>query len=168
MTPRQKLEQLYIEKHTTYLKLMQRRTGAIMDAEDIVQTAFERSLRFIDKFDINKSELVTWFGAILNNAYVDWERNSETVLPHSLAPEETTEELEAQFELPDMRKELARYIDNYPNVEHRDVLMLTLIERFSDRDAADITSMTHTNVRKIKHDFKRRITDPHRKPNMWI
>ena len=165
---REQLEQLYTEKHTTYLKLMQRRTGAIMDAEDIVQTAFERSLRFIDKFDINKSELVTWFGAILNNAYVDWERNSETILPHRLAPEETTEELEDQFELPDMRKELARYIDNYPNVEHRDVLMLTLIERFSDRDAADITSMTHSNVRKIKHDFKRRITDSHRKPNMWV
>lgn len=152
---KKEIEQLYTRRDL-FVSLMVRRGCAPCDAEDIVQEAFCRALRFADKWKSERGAISTWFNSILYNCFNDW-NDGDLVLPQSMAPEEMTEDLEEVFTLPDMAKELVRLIDDYPNLEHRDILQLTMVQGFADRDTADIMGVTHEKVRKVKYDFKKRV-----------
>ena len=68
------IEQYYKDKHDMLVKRYTRRAGTVQDAEDLVQEAFYRALKYQASFDQSRHELSTWMGGILNNCLRDFKR----------------------------------------------------------------------------------------------
>jgi len=69
------LEELFIKKQPRIIKQLVARKIDPYDAEDIVQEAFYRALKYEDSFDPEKARLDQWFGGILNRCQKDFARD---------------------------------------------------------------------------------------------
>ena len=67
------IENHYKENYGRILKRMTFRAGGIHQAEDIVQEAYCRALKYYSELKVE--EFDRWFSMILNNAYNDYKRD---------------------------------------------------------------------------------------------
>lgn len=68
------IEDHYIVNRNKLVKRMSFRAGSIEAAEDIIQTAYERALRYCNTCDFTRFN--QWFSMLINNAFHDY-RNEE-------------------------------------------------------------------------------------------
>lgn len=73
MNKRIVLETYYKENFSRLCDAYKRRCDTIDNAEDVVQEAFTRALKYLDSFD-SEREFERWFSLILHNAYLDWKK----------------------------------------------------------------------------------------------
>lgn len=62
------LTEFYITNQRDLHKRVASRAGGAYNAEDVVQEAFARALKYWGSFDPKRQELGAWFNSILNNA----------------------------------------------------------------------------------------------------
>lgn len=143
-----------IENHwkTNYGKLVKKYTrpaGTVWDAEDVVQTAYERALKYyggsrIDNFD-------GWFVVILRNALIDHLNESRGI---------TNEEFdEFQFESVNTidHHVLTQTITQMIEQEHENnqpILILHFLQGYGAREIYEFNKLTYPNTRKIIQRFR--------------
>lgn len=67
------IEDYYVANYDKLVKKFSRRCGSVYDAEDVVQSSFERALRYASSC---KGSMDKWFSGILNNCFKDYQRTS--------------------------------------------------------------------------------------------
>lgn len=65
------LEAYYRENFNKLVKSMSYRCHNVQDAEDVVQTAFERAIKYWETSNPGEDKLGAWFGTILRNSWKD-------------------------------------------------------------------------------------------------
>lgn len=129
------------------------------NAEDVVQEAYARALKYWSSFDADVSTFPTWFSTILKNA------TSDNLSSRRGAP--------AQLEIHDHMKvlgasggafEQARLSDIADRLgleapEAKKAITMVLIEGYTSQEAAEVCDLTPTNVRKVVERFRKKLCD---------
>jgi RNA polymerase sigma-70 factor (ECF subfamily) len=114
------------------------------DAEDVVQDAYLRAVRFFDSF--RGGDARPWLITIVRRACYDWlERNrshqSLTVFDEELHSDQGDELDPAQLALREESREMLRQALSELPIEFREVLVLRELEGLSYKEIAAITSL---------------------------
>jgi len=151
----------FLFNRSTLVKRVKYRTnGNEADAEDVVQEAYCRALKYKDSFEMGMN-FGHWFSRIVANAYKDWKREQYN---HSLNEEfdenevEPTEDNSVQNNL---IKRIAHEIDLVADTNHKEILRLHLVFGFKLREVVQITHLKYREVTYIITKFKEQLKVRH-------
>jgi len=123
------------------------------EARDVVQEAFVRVYRSMDRFD-ERRPFYTWFYRIVTNLAIDHLRHMR--LTRRIASEEATESLtggvapSSPIESNETRRNVRRALDLLPP-KFKTVMVLRELHGLSCKEIATIVSSTHATVRWRMH-----------------
>lgn len=144
------IEEHFRQHRQKLVKLMTFRAGSPEAAEDIVQEAFYRALRY--HRSCRPEEFNNWFNAIMFNALRDYKREEA-----GRSEDEFVEGEEEGQPCPafhgQVEREVHALIAAKPDVQ-REVLELHVQHGFTARDIADITPHSYANCHKIIQRFR--------------
>lgn len=147
------IEEFYIENRKRLVKAVAARCRDFDDAEDIVQEAFCRALKYLDWID--KEDMHRWFHTVIDNAYNDHmraKRRSGCSDHIEVEEDHTTFEMSEWAE--DMVEKLEEEISILQNGLYRQFFYLVLIRQFKPKEAAEVVSVSPVNARKALQRFK--------------
>ncbi|MFN0205494.1 MAG: RNA polymerase sigma factor [Planctomycetota bacterium] len=127
--------------------------GEEEEAKDVVQEAFVRVYRSLDKFD-ERRPFYTWFYRIVTNLAIDHHRHSK--LTKKVSGEEVTENLAGgskpsdPVEADETRRNVRVALDALPP-KFKAVMVLRELHGFSCKEIASIVGSTHATVRWRMH-----------------
>ncbi|WP_373372995.1 sigma-70 family RNA polymerase sigma factor [Burkholderia ubonensis] len=118
------------------------------DAQDIVQEAYVRAFRFIDRFDGDDAR--AWLLSIVRNVFFTWYRQNRRRTAESLSLDDDDDAPELSDEgclSPETllmraqdRRQVVKALESL-SVEHREVVVLREIEGFSYKEIASIVGV---------------------------
>jgi len=145
---------------SNYTKLVKRMRNRVPDnstalAEEVVQEAYARAMKYYRTYDAALAEFDTWFNSILNNALnVCKNAEGDRGVTHSL--EDSTEDIRVNKQDREMHNYILKEIDVCKDRE-REVLKLFFIHGFKSKDVAEFTNKSHTAVRQVIFRFRERM-----------
>ena len=150
------IEKHYRDNYQRLVKMVLFRAGSIWDAEEVVQGAYERALKYYRVFPENEFNL--WFGRLLNNvlrdhksADRDWLRGfghiGDEDETHGSCPHYPEEILREVFDLISTKSEI-----------QIEVLSYYMKHELSAKDISEITDYpykrTHQIIQRFKNELK--------------
>jgi len=145
----QQLTEHYNKNFKKLVKKMSFRAGTQWAAEDIVQEAYARALKYIGSFQDGK-DFNNWFTTILNNSLYE----HQNVERGMVVPEEVEEPL---VELPSGLVEDVRRLMKRESKEHQEILHLHFILEYSATDISKVTNNTYSNSFKVIQRFRNEV-----------
>lgn len=147
------IEKHYQENHKMLFKRFIFRAGGEENAQDIVQEAYYRAMRYFGSYrpeeDFNR-----WFSIILNNCLREFkniEKNHNTI-----------EQLEEDVQCPSfpqhMMRDVYKIIQEKPLVQ-KEVLMLYFKQEYAAIDISRITEYSYANCHKIIQRFREELKE---------
>ena len=134
------------------------------EARDVVQEAFIRVFRAINRFDFNMS-FYTWLYRIVSNLSIDHLRKLKRRRPVSLdvveekSGDDTGKESpSAGIEESEMKNEVHEVLDELPP-HYKAVLVLRDLEGMSCKEIAAVTNTTHPTVRWRLHTARKQFKE---------
>jgi len=147
------LERFYKTNYLTLIKRVSHRAGGPYNAEDVVQEAFVRALKYWGAFEPDKKELGAWFHTILNNALKDFKRQE---LMYGMCLE-FDEELYTGKEMAhvdqDVLAKVAKLIEEKRDGTS-DILSLYYLRGYKPREIAEILDINNKAIRMAVWRFK--------------
>lgn len=126
-------------------------------AEDVVQEAYLRAHKNLNKYDESKGSLQTWFNKILFSTLHDYQRNYQKSIDIAdFDVEWCIDDSVYDFNV-NTSSSLEEKIDSVHNERHRKILVLFYVLGYSAKEIADIGGGTVTNVTTICSRFKRSV-----------
>ena len=170
MTHNYEFEKIYEEYHRRIFLYLQRIAGAA-DAEDLAQEVFNKVSKGLKDFQ-GKSNLSTWIYRIATNTVIDRTRSAEyRHAGEQISIEEDfdniSSELHENYKLPStdrlvIRKEMKECIDEYiatlPH-DYRTIITLSELEGLTNREIAEILSLSLENVKIRLHRARARLKE---------
>lgn len=147
------LERFYQDNFDSYVKRITRKAGSPENAEDIVQEAFYRALKYGDTFDPRINKMETWFNSIVKRAMYDFKR-VEMRQGMAIEREGVVEEA---IDLNGFDQKLAEDIERlieHKQTKHRNILYLYFVRNYPPRDIVQIVDENIGNVKQILNRFK--------------
>jgi RNA polymerase sigma-70 factor (ECF subfamily) len=123
------------------------------ESKDVVQEAFVRVYRSMDKFD-ERRPFYTWFYRIVTNLAIDHHRHLK--LTRRIASEEVTENVpggaapSSPVESDEARRQVRSALDQLPP-KFKTVMVLRELHGLSCKEIAEIVGSTHATVRWRMH-----------------
>lgn len=122
-------------------------------AEDIVQEAYLKSIKYYPSFDENKSSINTWFNKILFNVLREYQKDHPFLLELSEDKLIDTSFLRLDFLVIDE-------IDKVENDKHKEILYLYFILGYNSLQISNILEdISQTNVTTISSRFQEKIRE---------
>jgi len=123
-------------------------------AEECVQEAYARALKYFSTFDERKDLFERWFEGILRNAIHDCrDIEKDRGVSKELSDEDGVELVPYRKE----RLTAIAVIRGMKEDNNRLVLSMFLLYGFKTKDIAEYTGMTHTNVRQIIYKYRNNV-----------
>lgn len=148
------IETHYRNNFNRLVKKMSFRAGSPAAGEDIVQTAYERAIRYKDScIDFPK-----WFSMLLNNALRDFKREENGYTPIH----EDEEEKAVDVSCPHLPAYLVKEIDELiqtKSVVQIEVLNLFFRHEYTARDIAATTEHSYSSARQIVQRFRNELKE---------
>ena len=147
------IEEHYRKNRQKLVKRMFFRTKDNAAAEDIVQSAYEKAIRFIitwrgEHFD-------RWLAVILNNSLREYQ-NNEKGYSHREEDEETS--LDVPHYPSRVMAEINRMIDER-SVDHQEVLKMYFQQEYTATDISHITEHSYAKVHQIILRFRNELKE---------
>lgn len=146
------IEQHYLDNRRKLHRRLAFRLHSEPDAEDVLQTVYERALRYFHTFMGAQEDLDRWVNTLLNNALRDF-KNEEKGITYGDFDEDDLEGVPCNYMSEQVVKEIYDLIDGKGDVQ-REVLGLYFQQDFSAKDISAITSHSYANAHKIIQRFK--------------
>lgn len=149
------IESYYKENYQKCIKRIYSRTKDVMAAEDVVQDAFERALKYYHTYD-SSHEFEAWFNTILNNSYKDWikdNRNQGMVVEYDEEKDDPLPMADLKTESV-VQREMTKLCSNQRHAAH-----LYFNAGLMPREISQIVDMTPRTVAKSISQFKRHIRE---------
>ena len=127
--------------------------GDYETAEDVVQEAFARAIKFQYSYDEKRGPLDKWFNTILFNSLRDQQRQDRGL------PQENSElvpdEASLLFSLTVEKDKIPLWISRVKNEKHKRILTLFYIQGYSSKEISQIEKQTsQTNVTTVVQRFR--------------
>ena len=127
--------------------------GDYATAEDVVQEAFTRAIKFQYSYDEKRGPLDKWFNTILFNSLRDQQRQDRGL------PQEDSElvadESSLLFDLTVEKDKIPLWIERVKNDGHRRILTLFYIQGYSSMEISQVEKQTsQTNVTTVVQRFR--------------
>lgn len=148
------LEQFYKDNRTLLLKRLFHRAGSAENAEDVLQEAFLRALRYKSSFNPDTQELGAWFNTIMNNALRDFKRDERSMGTYVELEEEVSGTYEMSQTDGDMAERLVHEINTRKDRLHRDILLLYFVKEYKPREIRDVLGVNYRSLVKVVDRFK--------------
>jgi len=147
------IENLYKTRYNKFVKKIGGRIGSRHNAEDVVQEAFCRALKYKDAFNPEHKELGAWFNTILNNCLKDFKREERNGKPMQ---EYKEEEIVGHSQPTDNQNLIDKLEEEIGAKEGktRDVLFLYFIRQYRPKDIRHIIDMKVKCIKTIAWRFK--------------
>jgi RNA polymerase sigma factor (sigma-70 family) len=151
------IEQYYRDNYNKFVKRLSFRAGSIWAAEDIVQTAFERAIRYRHSCDPDR--FGQWFNLVLQNATRHYfnEENGHTQIPEGMEDVEEGSDGCPHYQEQIMR-EIYELIET-KSVDQIEVLMLHFKYGYSAQDISMVTPHSYAKCHKIISRFRFELRD---------
>lgn len=156
----QELEQFYKDNFDRLVVQYSRRAGSVENAEDVLQEAFYRALRYHDSYNPEIRSFETWFNSIAKRALYDLKRENMrqgmTVLMEEALVEDVTE-LDGYVQR--LAGEIEDLIKAKRNPEHRSILYLYFIRNYKPSDIVNVVDTSNKTIRQTVWRFKNEVKD---------
>lgn len=155
------IEDYYNENFTRKVKLVTRiLRGDSTSAEDVVQEAFARALRFYPTYDVERGTVDKWFNSIMFNALHDFQKDPNGVThkaPDSLTVQDILEEIQLS-NTPDLNNYILSRIEEVENQKHKRILELFFIMGYTSKEISQIEpKVSQTNVTTLVMRFREKL-----------
>jgi len=150
------LVKLYTENYKKYCKAVNRRAGGEYNAEDVVQEAFCRALKYWPTYNPEKRPLEAWFVTILNNALRDFKREE---LAYGTCDEFNEEEYDGQ-EMSQTDAKMVEQVQKLINQKddgQREILELHFSFGYKPSEIVEILDVVNGTVRQTIWRFKEEV-----------
>ena len=149
----QRIEEHYRANRRMYVQRFSRPTGTMWAAEDVVQTTYERALRYAASYR-GEQTLDAWIGRIARNSLID-HLNAERGLIHE-------EFDEFKFEAPKSIDTSALFlsVEKWIGEENEDIqplLDLHFLKGHSVKEVYEVNQFTYPNTKKIIQRFRDKV-----------
>lgn len=149
------IEEHYQANRSKLVKRMTFRSGTEWDAEDIVQEAYVRAVKYFASFDNRNFD--SWFNTILNNALREHKNNEKGFSTSSIEEEEELEGVPCNQYNQLIVEEIYEII-NTKSENQIEVLTLFFQNGYTARDIGHITnhtySATHQMIQRFRNELK--------------
>lgn len=152
------IEEHYKQNYRSLVKLMTFRAGTEWDAEDIVQEAYTRALKYFHSFD--GTNFNRWFNTILNNALRE-HKNNEKGFATASFEEEEADGIPCQYYSDRVLEEIYALIQS-KSVDQQEVLTFYFQQNYSAKDIACITQHSYAKSHQIIQRFRNEIKELYR------
>ena len=153
------LEQFYRTSYDKLVGFMSKKVGGHREvAEDIVQEAFSRAVRYLPSYDEERGTLFTWFNSILFNALRD--QQSQNKGQNNFVDVEVLSSVDVLSTVSlQQSAEIATIIDQnlrqVPNHHHRRILELFYVMGYNSREISEIEEgVSQSNVTTVVMRFR--------------
>lgn len=146
------IEEHYRANFNTLVKRYKRPLGSEQAAEDVVQEAYVRCLKYQHTWD-SSQEFTPWFSIILRNAFRDQLSSERGISFEEL--DEFDYRIEDTERIDDLRAALELYIPR-ESLAHQPSLKLFFLSDYNCKEISEITELTHSNVRYIVSAFRKK------------
>lgn len=139
------LEQAFDRYYPAVFRFFRYRGADDQTANDLAATVFERALTYLHQYDPRKSQIQTWLFAIARNLSINhWKAEKETVPLDDELPEEKLPLEELIVQTHDKERVLAalQMLDQ----RSREIIALKFSGELSNREIAELTRLTESNV----------------------
>ena len=149
----QRIEEHYLANRRMYVQRFSRPTGTMCAAEDVVQTTYERALRYAASYR-GEQTLDAWIGRIARNSLIDW-LNEERGVQYE-------EFDEFKFESPKLIDTSSLYlsVESWIQEENEDIrplLDLHFLQGYTIKDVYQCNKYTYPNTKKIIQRFRDKV-----------
>lgn len=153
----QQIEDHFRKNQGALVKRVKYRVGTQWDAEDVVQEAYYRALKYRFSF-IEGTNMDFWFNRILKNAITDYMKAEREYAGMEDVDDDEGEPVENE-NIPDsIKREIRHAISQLPD-NQREVVELHLVYGYELKQILQIVDMKYQNINQILKRFKRSIKD---------
>lgn len=145
------IEKHYREYYSRLVKKYTRAAGTVWDAEDVVQTAFERAIRYHSP---DVEFIITWFDNIVRTCLIDFLNESRGIVLEEL--DEFDHEAVSTIDPIQFRLTLEKLINEEPQ-DHKPILELHFIKGYSAIEIYHHNAFSYPNTRKIIQRFRDKV-----------
>lgn len=150
------IEQHYKANYRKLVKRMYFRSGNPHMAEDVVQTAYERAIKYKEATTTRIFD--AWFSTVLNNCLRDAQNDEKGYSYRDEDEEETTEDVSCPHYPARMMKEIFELIGTKSEVQ-KEVLDLYFHKQYTGVDISHITTHSAGNIRQIISRFRQELKE---------
>ncbi len=158
------IEEHYRLNYNRLVKIVSRRVPnkSLALAEEVVQEAYARALKYYSTFEPKINTFDKWFGGILRNATNDC-RTTEGSGGTMKEYDENTEDVRVSKDDYKHLHHILLEIHAIQKYSNRDYNILTMfyVHGFTSKDISVYQNMSHNNVRQIIYKFKNKINEIH-------
>jgi RNA polymerase sigma-70 factor (ECF subfamily) len=144
------IEQLAFLAQNNFNKLVSklaRRVPNVADAEDIVQTALERGVRYANTYDENQA-FDAWFGRLIQNAWKDWLKENRRAGMTDEVNEKNGGEVPCTKEAAELAELLKQEILSLPDSFKKDVMYRRFLIGLPVDEIAFVLGVDRERVKK--------------------
>lgn len=145
------LEEYYAENFDTLVKRYANRSGSVQNAEDVVQEAFARALKYLPTFD-GKKPLENWFSRILQNSFREF-RIAERNYGMNMTNEDAEVPCPICLENKRLVHDVKEYIKKEMPKDEQEILILYYIRGYGFQDIVRITDEKYRRVNYVVYKF---------------
>lgn len=149
------IQEHYIKNRQKLAKKMGFRAGSPEAGEDVVQTAYERALRYRKTCDSEGFD--RWFSTVLNNSLRDYKRE-ENGHPSLEFVEEEAEGEACTSVTQHVWRDVYTLIDQQ-SPPHKEILLLHFKQEYSPVDISRITEYSYAQIHQVILRFKNRLKE---------
>lgn len=149
------IEKFFKENHQRIVKRMTFRVGDQWGAEDVVQEAYARALKFHKSF--NGDNFERWFNTVLNNSLRDFKRIEKGFTAAEYDDEEG-EGIACAFYPSRIMAQIYELIETKSLVQI-EVLMLYFHQEYTAKDISCITPYSYSQIHQIIQRFRNELKD---------
>lgn len=151
------IEQHYLNNYRRLMKTFTFRAGTEWDAEDVIQEAYARALKYYKSFTGKPEEFNKWFYTIINNTLKEYKNIEKGVAAESFEEEEA-DGIPCSYVHDRIMGEVYALIDT-KSVVQIEVLTLHFKQGFSAKDISYITDVSYSAARQIILRFRNELKD---------
>lgn len=150
------LSKFYEKEYNTYVKRITFRAGSPENAEDIVQEAFARALKYWSSFDPEKKELAAWFSSILNNSLKAFKKDE---LRYGMCEELDEEQIDGvTFDSSLSTRTIKEQIWQKPS-NIAEVLDLYYIKGYKPREIEEVLEAESAFISRVVYNFREELKE---------
>jgi RNA polymerase sigma factor (sigma-70 family) len=151
------IEQHFIENRRKLVKKMGFRAGTPEDAEDVVQEAYARAIKYQKSFD--GTNIDRWFHTILNNVLKEFKNTQKG---YSTVEYEEEEDQAVEYIYPTrVMAEIYEMIDKRPVVQ-KEILTLFFTQEYSAKDISNILPSSYSQIHQVIQRFRNELKEIYR------
>lgn len=147
------IEKYFKDTYSILIFKMTRATGTVWDAEDVVQTALERAIKYQGSWS-KDVEFSTWMAPILRNALIDKLNEERGIVYEEL--DEFNFEATPTIDYDQILNMVTNMIEE-EREEIRPILELHFLKGYKAKDIYEFNKLSYPNTRKIIQRFRDKV-----------